>query len=118
MLLSAIKKTYFSIKIIKKSLLPPLHACKASDLDSYSHRSTPEFRPWTDTKNEEMTRLWTIYGRFVRTVLEGGDLRDYHSICRSLHVHPDDLNEILESELGYTGDELLQKLRSGKFCVQ
>lgn len=33
---------------------------------------------------------------------------DYALICRKLHVAPADLDEILEEELGVTGEELLR----------
>lgn len=45
---------------------------------------------------------------YAASVEEGRELPDYSLICRSLRVSPADLDEILEEELGVTGEELLR----------
>ena len=46
-----------------------------------------------------------IYTQFA-TLLESGEFDSYEAICRHLSVCPDDLDEILLAELGYTGDQV------------
>ena len=45
------------------------------------------------------------YSEFER-LLETGGFDSYESICRHLHVCPDDLDETLMKELGYTGEQV------------
>lgn len=46
-----------------------------------------------------------VYIRFC-SLLQTGLYSSYPSICRRLGVSPDDLDEYLLSELGFTGDRL------------
>ncbi len=46
-----------------------------------------------------------IYTRFA-SLLQTGSFDSYESVCRRLHVCPDDLDELLFSELGYTGEQV------------
>ena len=45
------------------------------------------------------------YTRFA-TLLESGEFDSYEAICRRLKVCPDDLDEALMAELGYTGEQV------------
>jgi len=45
------------------------------------------------------------YRRF-ESLLEGGSFTSYEAICRALRTSPDDLDELLSDELGFTGEEL------------
>lgn len=47
----------------------------------------------------------TTYRRFA-SLIQTGSYDSYESICRRLHVCPDDLDEALLSELGYTGSQV------------
>ncbi len=47
-----------------------------------------------------------IYTRFA-SLLQTGLYPSYEQICRALRVCPDDLDELIFSELGYTGAELV-----------
>lgn len=53
-----------------------------------------------------------IYTRFA-SLLQTGLYSDYEQICRALRVSPDDLDELIYSELGYTGAQLVDY-----FCNQ
>lgn len=46
------------------------------------------------------------YIRFI-SLAQTGSYRSYEHICRALHVCPDDLDEYLMKELGYTGTQLV-----------
>lgn len=46
-----------------------------------------------------------VYRRFA-SLLESGSFNSYEAICRTLRVCPDDLDELLFCELGFTGDQL------------
>jgi hypothetical protein len=48
------------------------------------------------------TQIYTRFASFLQT----GLYSSYEQICRALHVAPDDLDELLLSNLGYTGDQL------------
>ena len=56
--------------------------------------------------------LYTTMEKFLAACADASaeDLRemDYRLICRRLRVAPADLDEILEEELGVTGEELLR----------
>lgn len=56
-----------------------------------------------------MKDIIKIYERFARILLEGGFTQDgdYRAICRRLGIHPDDFDEFLLEETGFSGDELL-----------
>lgn len=47
-----------------------------------------------------------VYIRFC-SLLQTGHYPSFTSICSRLHVSPDDLDDFLLQELGYTGDELV-----------
>ncbi|MBR4808852.1 MAG: hypothetical protein IK031_01060 [Bacteroidales bacterium] len=46
-----------------------------------------------------------VYIRFA-SLLQTGLYSSYEQICRALRVCPDDLDELLLAELGYTGDQV------------
>jgi len=48
----------------------------------------------------------STYTRFA-SLLQTGTYNSYEQICRALHVCPDDLDELLFAELGYTGTQLV-----------
>ena len=48
----------------------------------------------------------TVYTRFA-SLLQTGSYSGFEAICRALRVCPDDLDELIFSELGYTGSELV-----------
>jgi len=54
-------------------------------------------------KNYDMENK--TYSQFA-TLLEAGEFDSYEAICRQIKVCPDDLDETLLSELGYTGEEV------------
>jgi hypothetical protein len=66
-------------------------------------------------KNGKMKTMQDIYARFADMVEElqqkGGE-PDYRKICRKLGVAPASLDEVLESELGMSGNELLESIWS------
>jgi len=66
-------------------------------------------------KNGKMKTMQDIYVRFADMVEElqqkGGE-PDYRKICRKLGVAPASLDEVLESELGMSGNELLESIWS------
>jgi hypothetical protein len=66
-------------------------------------------------KNGRMKTMQDIYARFADMVEElqqkGGE-PDYRKICRKLGVAPASLDEVLESELGMSGNELLESIWS------
>lgn len=49
----------------------------------------------------------SIYQRFY-SLLQTGSYTSYEGICRSLRVCPDDLDELLLNELGYTGMQVFE----------
>lgn len=59
------------------------------------------------------TMLYDKMERFLTLLSKDGEKpwskKDYRLICRHLHVAPADLDEILEEELGVTGEELLRE---------
>lgn len=51
------------------------------------------------------------YFRFWRMMEDGsvpGGAEDFRAVCRRLHCSPADLDEVLESELGMRGDEVVE----------
>jgi len=48
----------------------------------------------------------TVYTRFA-SLLQTGTYTSFEAICRALRVCPDDLDELIFSEMGYTGRELV-----------
>ena len=65
----------------------------------------------SEKPNETMTRQDTRYRDFSRFVEEERTPYDFPACCRSLHVLPGELNELLLRELGACGEDLL--LRGG-----
>ena len=49
------------------------------------------------------TEIYTRFSSLVQT----GLYASYEEICRVLHVCPDDLDELLEAELGCSGSQLV-----------
>ena len=49
---------------------------------------------------------YSVYTRFA-SLLQTGIYSSFESICRALRVCPDDLDELIYSELGCTGRELV-----------
>lgn len=62
-------------------------------------------------RKKTMKDIIAIQERFARLLLEEAvpSGADYRTICRRLGVHPDDLDEYLLSETGFSGDELLAR---------
>lgn len=64
-----------------------------------------------------MCALMKSYSRFERLMNVDEVWRnpylDYQSVCRMIGVSPASLDEILESELGMRGEEILDKYRYG-----
>ena len=48
----------------------------------------------------------TVYTRFT-SLLQTGSYDSYEQICRVLRTSPDDLDEFIYSELGFTGAQLV-----------
>lgn len=48
----------------------------------------------------------TVYTRFA-SLLQTGLYTGYEQICRALRVCPDDLDELIYSELGFTGSQVV-----------
>ena len=42
-------------------------------------------------------------------LLQSGEYHSFEAVCRRLRLCPDDLDETLTSELGYTGDEVMEE---------
>ncbi|MBQ9462305.1 MAG: hypothetical protein IJU68_01440 [Bacteroidales bacterium] len=49
-----------------------------------------------------------VYSEFA-SLLETGRFDSYEAICTQLKVCPDDLDEMLMDELGYTGSEVFDE---------
>jgi hypothetical protein len=49
-----------------------------------------------------------LYSEFEK-LLETGSFHSYEGICRHLHVCPDDLDEALMKDLGYTGQQVFDE---------
>lgn len=45
------------------------------------------------------------YPRFL-SLLEGGSYSSFEAVCRALCAAPDDLDELLQRELGYSGEQV------------
>jgi len=62
-----------------------------------------------------MKTLNSAYREFSRMILDDRIYEDssisFHDICSALHVSPADLNEVLESELGMNGPEILHSFQ-------
>lgn len=43
------------------------------------------------------------------TLLQSGEFGSFEAICRRLRVCPDDLDETLQSELGYSGEQVMEE---------
>lgn len=50
-----------------------------------------------------------IYTEFAALLQDGG-FDSYEAICRHLKVCPDDLDDTLVNELGYTGEQVFDEL--------
>jgi len=62
-----------------------------------------------------MKTMEDIYARFALMLDDPGHEGcgwDYRRMCRKLGVAPASLDEVLEEELGMSGNELLESLRS------
>ena len=46
-----------------------------------------------------------VYERF-ESLLESGTYGSYEAVCRRLHICPDDMDEKLMEELGYSGEQV------------
>ena len=64
-------------------------------------------------KTKEMCNIAKAYSRFGEMVADGsvcnGKDRSFASVCRRLGVSPSSMNEILEEELGMSGEMILYK---------
>ena len=62
-----------------------------------------------------MKTMATAYSEFSRMLLEDKIYEDtsfsYPDICAALHVSPRDLDEVLLSEIGMNGSEILQSFQ-------
>ena len=62
-----------------------------------------------------MNRLWKIYDVFRVMLTEDKIYEDptigYTDICRELEVNPADLDAVLITELGYTGEGIIAEYR-------
>lgn len=62
-------------------------------------------------KQHDMSTIMTSYSRFADLVLDrrtpAPEKGDYGRICASLGVRPEDLDFVLEEELGMKGPEIL-----------
>ena len=60
-----------------------------------------------------MNRLWKIYEEFSVMLTKDKIYEDptisYADICRELKIRPAELDSILISELGYSGEELIEE---------
>lgn len=63
-------------------------------------------------KDKAMCAIEKQYHRFWRMMEDAEALKgenvDFRAICRRLHCSPADLDEVLESELGTGGDEVVE----------
>ena len=48
------------------------------------------------------------YNEFENLLRTGG-AESYEALCRKIKVHPDDLDEVLLRELGYTGEQVFDE---------
>ena len=66
-------------------------------------------------RTEKMDRLEKVYREFGVMMTEDRIYEDasvsYADICKELGVLPPELDEVLLRELGYTGEELMEKYR-------
>ncbi len=66
-------------------------------------------------RTEKMDRLEKVYREFGVMMTEDRIYEDasvsYADICKELGVLPSELDEVLLRELGYTGEELMEKYR-------
>lgn len=73
-----------------------------------------------DKTGEKMDRMEKIYKEFCVMLTEDRIYEDttvsYADICRGLGVLPSELDLVLERELGYTGEELMEEYRAGDSC--
>lgn len=53
------------------------------------------------------------FGRYIMSVNSQEKL-DFYKICRTLHLSPTSMNEILEEELGFNGEDFMDTYRK---CV-
>jgi len=49
-----------------------------------------------------------IFEKFA-TLLQSGEFDSYEAVCRQLRVCPDDMDETIMSELGYTGEQVFDE---------
>lgn len=57
--------------------------------------------------------VYEKFGRYIMSVTSPESL-DFYKICRTIHVSPASVNEILEEELGFNGEDFVDAYRK---CV-
>ena len=55
------------------------------------------------------------YNRFA-TLLESGQFGSFEELCGHMGVCPDDMDDVLMSELGYTGEQVFDNYYFGNRC--
>lgn len=107
----AIGKRKFSLTPKMISFLAFYIFLKAFDLQSIRKQTT-----FACQKEKIMNTMMNTLSRFERLVSSlavSGKLDvDFHGVCRMLHVSPYSLEEVIERQLGMTGDEILDAYRS------